>query len=74
MSYGLAASGNDVTLPVLAECCDVFYLGGTKCGVLFGEAIVITHPELKKDFRYMIKQKAECSPKDACSAFSFWNC
>ena len=57
MSYGLAASGNDVTLPVLAECCDVFYLGGTKCGALFGEAIVITHPELKKDFRYMIKQK-----------------
>ena len=57
MSYGLAASGNDVTLPVLADCCDVFYLGGTKCGALFGEAIVITNPELKQDFRYMIKQK-----------------
>ena len=57
MSYGLAASGNDVTLPVLAKCCDVFYLGGTKCGALFGEAIVITNPELKQDFRYMIKQK-----------------
>lgn len=57
MSYGLAASGCDVTLADLAEFCDVFYLGGTKCGALFGEAIVITNPELKRDFRYMIKQK-----------------
>ncbi len=53
--YGLAAS--DVTLPDLARLCDVFYLGGTKAGLLFGEALVITQPALKSDFRYLIKQR-----------------
>lgn len=54
--YGLAAPGNDVTLKDLAELTDVFYIGGTKVGALFGEAVVITNPEIKKDFRYYIKQ------------------
>ena len=39
-----------------AALCDVFYLGGTKCGALFGEAVVITNDDLKEDFRYAIKQ------------------
>ena len=52
--YGLAAS--DITLPDLAELCDAFYLGGTKAGTLFGEALVITQGALKTDFRYQIKQ------------------
>lgn len=52
--YGLAAS--DVTLPDLARLCDVFYLGGTKAGTLFGEAVVITQDSLKQDFRYLIKR------------------
>ncbi len=56
LGYGLAADGTDVTLPVLAETCDVFYIGGTKCGALFGEAVVITNPALNEDFRYAIKQ------------------
>ncbi len=56
MGYGLAAKGCDVTLSDIARLCDVFYIGGTKVGALFGEAVVITHPELKADFRYMIKQ------------------
>lgn len=54
--YGLTAPGNDVTLKDLAELSDVFYIGGTKVGALFGEAVVITDPEIKKDFRYYIKQ------------------
>lgn len=54
--YGLAALGNDVTLADLAKLTDVFYIGGTKVGALFGEAVVITNPELQKDFRYYIKQ------------------
>ncbi len=58
MGYGLMAEGNDVTLPLLAELCDVFYIGGTKVGALFGEALVIINDELKKDFRYM--QKRQC--------------
>lgn len=57
LGYGLVADGNDITLPELARLCDVFYIGGTKVGALFGEAVVINHPALKKDFRYMIKQK-----------------
>lgn len=55
LGYGLAAG--DVTLRDLARLCDVFYIGGTKCGALFGEAVVITDPALQKDFRYHIKQR-----------------
>lgn len=55
LGYGLAAG--DVTLRDLAKLCDVFYIGGTKCGALFGEAAVIVHPALQKDFRYHIKQR-----------------
>lgn len=56
LGYGLASRGNDVTLPDLARLCDVFYIGGTKVGALFGEAVVITNPTLKEDFRYLIKR------------------
>ena len=56
LAYGLAAQ-SDLTLPDLARLCDVFYIGGTKVGALFGEAVVITKPELKRDFRYFIKQR-----------------
>ena len=54
--YGLMAEGNDVMLPDLATLADVFYIGGTKVGALFGEAVVIKNPELAQDFRYLIKQ------------------
>lgn len=56
MGYGLAAQGTDVTLADVARYCDVFYIGGTKVGALFGEAVVICNPLLKPDFRYCIKQ------------------
>ncbi len=57
LGYGLMSGKNDLTLPELAALCDVFYIGGTKCGALFGEAVVINNPALKQDFRYLIKQK-----------------
>ena len=57
LGYGLAAENNDLTLPDIAGMCDVFYIGGTKTGALFGEAVVITNDALKKDFRYLIKQR-----------------
>lgn len=57
LGYGLAAADNDVTLHDLTTLSDVFYIGGTKQGALFGEAVVITHPHLQEDFRYFIKQK-----------------
>ena len=57
LAYALEAEGNDVELTDLAANCDVFYIGGTKVGALFGEAVVIMNNQLKKDFRYMIKQR-----------------
>ncbi len=57
IGYGLAAENNTLTLPDIAKMCDVFYIGGTKVGALFGEAVVITNETLKKDFRYLIKQR-----------------
>lgn len=57
LGYGLMACDSDLTLQEMAHLCDVFYIGGTKMGALFGEAVVIHHPALKKDFRYLIKQK-----------------
>jgi len=56
LGYGLASEGCDVTLRDIAELADVFYIGGTKQGALFGEAVVITNDLIKKDFRYCIKQ------------------
>ncbi len=57
MGYGLTAPGSDLTLPDIARLCDAFYIGGTKVGALFGEALVLCHPLLREDFPYMIKQK-----------------
>ena len=57
LGYGLTADGNDLSLPEIAQLCDVFYIGGTKVGALFGEAVVIMNEKYKKDFRFMIKQR-----------------
>ncbi len=57
LAFALAAPGSDLTLPDYAALCDAFYLGGTKCGALFGEALVLTNPALQKDFRYALKQR-----------------
>lgn len=57
LASALTAPGNDVTLEDLARLTDAFYIGGTKNGMLFGEAIVILNDRLKEDFRYLIKQK-----------------
>lgn len=53
MGYGLAAENTDVTLPVLAELVDAFYIGGTKVGALFGEAVVFTKKTPKHFFTTM---------------------
>ncbi|MCI6377233.1 MAG: beta-eliminating lyase-related protein [Clostridiales bacterium] len=56
LGYGLAAQP-DVDLPFLAQTCDAFTIGGTKVGMLFGEAIVLCAPALQTCFRYHIKQR-----------------
>ena len=57
LGYGLTAPGTDVTMADIARICDAFYIGGTKVGALFGEALVLANPALKEDFLYLIKQK-----------------
>ena len=70
LGYGLASPECDVTLADMARLCDVFYIGGTKVGALFGEAVVIPQgtangtlatpaggsTALARDFRYNLKQ------------------
>ena len=49
---------NDLTIQEIAALVDAFYIGGTKIGALFGEALVLVHPEKFDDrFRYMIKRQ-----------------
>ncbi len=56
LGFGLAAEGADVTLKDIARLADVFYIGGTKVGALFGEAVVITNPGILKNFTPLVKQ------------------
>ena len=55
LAYGLAASA-DVTLPLLARLADVFYIGGTKCGALCGEAVVFPRGNAPAHMLSRIKQ------------------
>ena len=57
LGYAMASEACDVDLPFLARTADAFYIGGTKQGALFGEALVIVNDALKPDFRYVLKQK-----------------
>lgn len=71
LGYGLEAPDNDLTLPDIAACCDVFYIGGTKVGALLGEAVVIVNPKLQKDFRYFMKQKGAMLAKGRVLGLQF---
>ena len=56
LAYALGSEKNDVTLKDLARLTDVFYIGGTKCGALLGEAVVIPDPTLLPRFFTQMKQ------------------
>lgn len=56
MGYALAAEGADFTLSDIARLADVFYIGGTKVGTLFGEALVVTNPTLLRNLFPLVKQ------------------
>lgn len=56
LGYGLMSSSCDLDIKDIARLADIFYIGGTKQGALFGEAVVICNEALKRDFRYFIKQ------------------
>ncbi|MCD8082416.1 MAG: low specificity L-threonine aldolase [Clostridiales bacterium] len=56
LGYGLACEGTDVTLPDVAELCDIFCIGGTKVGALCGEAVIFTKNNMPKHFLTIVKQ------------------
>lgn len=56
LSYALAPEENTLSLRDIARLCDIFYIGGTKTGTLFGEAVVVTRPELLSHFFTLVKQ------------------
>ena len=57
LAMALTAPENDLTFADLPKLCDAFYIGGTKCGAMFGEALVIIKKELQEDIRYLVKQR-----------------
>lgn len=71
LGSALTAPGNDVTLADLARLTDAFYIGGTKNGALFGEALVLVNPALQQDFRYHIKQNGAMLAKGRLLGIQF---
>ena len=71
LGSALCAAANDLTLADLAHLCDLFYIGGTKNGAMFGEALVIVNPLLKPDFRYMIKNRGAMLAKGFVTGIQF---
>lgn len=61
----------DHTLQDIARLADVFYIGGTKVGAMMGEAVVIVNPALKKDFRYIIKNRGAMLAKGRLLGIQF---
>ncbi|MBO4265148.1 MAG: aminotransferase class I/II-fold pyridoxal phosphate-dependent enzyme [Clostridia bacterium] len=56
LAYGLCAEKTDVKIEDLGSLCDVFYIGGTKCGAFCGEAVVFTHSNMPAHFNTRVKQ------------------
>lgn len=71
LAYGLAAEGTDVTLQDIASLADIFYIGGTKCGALFGEAIVTHKKELLPRFMSIMKLHGALLAKGRLTAIQF---
>lgn len=71
LGSALCSEENDLTLEDLSKYTDVFYIGGTKNGALIGEAIIINNPQLKKDFRYNIKQRGALLAKGKILGIQF---
>ncbi len=63
LGYGLQAKGADVTLPLIGEVCDCFYIGGTKVGALCGEALVFPKGDAPSHFLTRIKQHGALNAK-----------
>jgi len=71
LASALTSQANDLELSDIAELTDVFYIGGTKNGALLGEALVIVKEELKRDFRFLIKQRGALMAKGFVAGIQF---
>lgn len=71
LAYAFACPDNDITLSDIASLCDVFYIGGTKCGTLFGEAVVIPKHDFIPHIFTMIKQHGALLAKGRIAAIQF---
>ena len=71
LAYALATPENDVTLADLARLCDAFYIGGTKCGALLGEAAVFPNPDIAPHFFTVVKQHGALLAKGRVAGIQF---
>ena len=71
LGYSLCTVDSDKSLPDVATCCDAFTFGGTKIGLLFGEAIIIRSETLRRDFRTIMKQKGALMAKGRLLGIQF---
>ena len=73
LAFALACSDiTNIKIEDLPNLCDVMYIGGTKCGALFGEAVVIMNKEIKKNFRFHIKQRGAMMAKGRLLGIQFY--
>ncbi len=71
LAYALACPENDISLPDLARLCDVFYIGGTKCGALLGEAVVFPKHNTVPHFFTIAKQHGAVLAKGFVAGLQF---
>ncbi len=71
LAYALTSGKTDITLKDIASLCDIFYIGGTKCGALFGEALVIPDPGLTGELFSIIKQRGAMLAKGRLLGLQF---
>ena len=71
LGFALASEKSDLTLETIAELTDVFYIGGTKNGAIYGEALVITNPYLQRNFIHAIKNRGALLAKGYATALQF---
>jgi threonine aldolase len=71
LSCALAALEDNLSLSDLARLSDMFYIGGTKNGALFGEAVVIVNEDLQDRYRYTLKQRGALMAKGMIAGVQF---
>ncbi|MGE8343912.1 Low specificity L-threonine aldolase [Flavobacterium sp. ACN2] len=72
LGHALTAEANDLTLSDVSNLTDVFYVGGTKNGALFGEAIVFKNSQVCSEFDYVLKQRGALLAKGRVLGIQFY--